>query len=121
GQPKSLAGSLEPYLGRYNLPALAAAVVTEGTIAAAGAVGTRRTGSKIPVAIDDLFHIGSDTKGLTALLAAMLVEAGKIDWGSTVADIFPELAGTMTGSVKPARLDQLLSHTSGISSDNDAI
>ena len=121
GQPKSLDRSLEPYLGRYNLPSLAAAVVTGGKIAAAGAVGTRRAGSNIPVALDDRFHIGSDTKAMTALLAAMLVESGKIGWGSTVTEIFPELAPTMTDAVKPARLDQLLSHTSGIPSDDDAI
>jgi CubicO group peptidase (beta-lactamase class C family) len=120
GRPQPLAGTLEPYVGRYNLPALAAAAVTGGRIVAAGAVGTRRAGSGIPVAPGDRFHIGSDTKAMTALLAGMLVEGGKIGWGSTVADIFPELAGTMTDAVKPARLDQLLSHTSGIPSDNDA-
>ena len=50
------------------------------TIVAAGAVGTRRVGTNIPVGIDDRFHIGSDTKAMTALLAAMLVEEGKLRW-----------------------------------------
>jgi CubicO group peptidase (beta-lactamase class C family) len=114
----SLDRSLEPYLGRYNLPALAAAVVKAGEMVAAGAVGTRRAGTTIPVILDDRFHIGSDAKAMTSTLAAMLVEGGKLGWGSTVADIFPELAGTMDAGVKGVRLDQLLSHTSGIPSDN---
>ena len=111
---------LKPYLAKYDLPALAAAIVKDGTIIAAGAVGTRRVGTNIPVTIDDRFHIGSDTKAMTALLAAMLVEEGKLRWDTTVAEIFPELTGKMAPQVGGIRLEQLLSHTSGIPSDNDA-
>ena len=58
----SLDPVLQPYLAQYDLPALAAAVVRNGTIVvAAGAVGTRRAGTDIPVTVDDRFHIGSDT------------------------------------------------------------
>ena len=116
--------SLNPVLdsmrARFELPALAAAVVKDGKIVASGAVGTRRAGSPIPVTIDDRFHIGSDTKAMTSLLAAMLVEGGQIRWDSTVAEIFPELAMAMDSDVKTVTLEQLLSHTSGIPSDNDA-
>src|SRR3954454_10886807 len=70
--------------------------------------------------IEDRFHIGSDTKAMTALIAAMLVEAGKIRWTSTVGEVFPELAATMDPAVKGVTLEQLLSHISGIPSDTDA-
>lgn len=53
---------LDPIRARFELPALAAAVVKHGKIIAAGAVGTRRAGTVIPVIIDDRFHIGSDTE-----------------------------------------------------------
>ena len=110
---------LQPYLAKYGLPALAAAVVLKGRITAAGAVGTRRAGTQSPVSLTDRFHIGSDTKAMTALVAAMLVEAGKLRWESTVADIFPELSGTTDPALKPVTFEQLLSHTSGIPSDNE--
>ena len=116
----SLNTVLDPIRARFGLPALAAAVVQNGKIVASGAVGTRRAGSVIPVTIDDRFHIGSDTKAMTSLLAAMLVEGGKIRWDSTVAEIFPELVATMDPDIKAVTLEQLLSHTSGIPSDNDA-
>ena len=116
----SLNSTLEPYLARYGLPALAAAVVKNGVIVASGAVGMRRVGADVPVTITDRFHIGSDTKAMTSLLAAMLVESGKIRWISTVAEVFPELAATMNADVKDVTLEQLLSHTSGIPSDNDS-
>ena len=47
-----------------------------GELIASGAVGTRRAGTNDPVTIDDRFHIGSDTKAMTALIAATLVEEG---------------------------------------------
>jgi len=117
--PSALDGTLAPYLDRYKLPALAAAVAVGGEITAAGAVGTRRVGTGNPVTRDDRFHIGSDGKAMTSLLAAMLVEQGKLRWDSTVAQLFPELAGAMAQSVGSVRLEQLLSHTSGIPSDNE--
>ena len=116
----SLDPILQPYLERYDLPALAAAVVKNGEIIASGAVGTRRAGTNNPVTINDRFHIGSDTKAMTALIAAMLVEGGKIRWTSTVGEVFPELAATMDPAVRGVTLEQLLSHTSGIPSDTDA-
>jgi CubicO group peptidase (beta-lactamase class C family) len=116
----SLAPTLAPYLKDYGLPALAAAVVKDGEIIAAGALGTRRAGNAIPVTLDDRFHIGSDTKAMTALLAAMLVEQGKLQWTTTVAEVFPELADTMDTRLRGVTLRQLLSHTSGLPPDNEA-
>lgn len=116
----SLNTELTPYLAKYDLPALAAAVVKDGKVVAVGAVGTRKAGAMIPVAPDDRFHIGSDTKAMTALLAAMLVEEKKIRWDTTVAEAFPELAKTMDARMKTVTLEQLLSHTSGIPGDNKA-
>ncbi|MCX6349100.1 MAG: serine hydrolase [Candidatus Aureabacteria bacterium] len=115
----SLDATLTPYLAKHDLPALAAAVVKNGEVIAAGAVGTRRAGATIPVTINDRFHIGSDTKAMTALLAAMLVEEGKLRWNSTPAEVFPELAEKMDPRLRTVTLEQLLSHTSGIPSDND--
>lgn len=117
----SLDSMLNPYLARYDLPAIAAAVVKDGTVISAGAVGTRRAGAKIPVTINDRFHLGSDTKAMTALLAAMLVEEGKLRWDTTLAETFPELAEKMDPRLRRVTLAQLLSHMSGIPSDNEAI
>jgi len=49
----SLDAVLRPYLSRYDLPAVAAAIVTRGEIVAAGAVGTRRAGTTNPVSVED--------------------------------------------------------------------
>lgn len=117
----SLDSMLNPYLARYDLPAIAAAVVKDGKVISAGAVGTRRTGVKIPVTIHDRFHLGSDTKAMTALLAAMLVEEGRFRWDTTIAETFPELVEEMDHRLRRVTLEQLLSHTSGIPTDNEDI
>ena len=124
GRAASLDDALRPFLMRHGLPALAAAVVRGGEVIAAGAVGTRRAGADAPVTIDDRFHIGSDTKAMTSLLAGTLVEQGAIRWDSTVSDVFPELAAGMavgiTGGLRTVTLKQLLSHTGGIQGPGEA-
>lgn len=117
----SLDEMLTPYLSSYGLPALAAAVAVDGNIVASGAVGTRRAGTQTPVTTKDRFHLGSDTKAMTALLAAMLVEEGKLRWDSTLAEVFPELAGRFDSGLAKVTLTQLLSHTSGVPADNQAM
>jgi CubicO group peptidase (beta-lactamase class C family) len=122
-QPQSLNPTLEPYLKEFGLPALAAAVFKNGEIFAAGAVGTRRAAENVPVTIDDKFHLGSDTKAFTALLAGMYVEQGKLRWDSTMGEIFPELKDKMDPEFAEITVEELLSHTSGLTDDalNDLI
>jgi CubicO group peptidase (beta-lactamase class C family) len=115
----SLNPLLKPYLSDFNLPAIGAAVVKNGEIISSGAVGVRKFGSNIPVTINDPFHIGSDTKAMTALLAAIMVEDGKLAWHSAIAEIFPEIADKMDSKVRVVTLEQLLSHTSGMPGDNE--
>ncbi len=115
----SLAPLLLPLLAEHGLPALAAAAVKDGRIVAAGAVGTRRWGTEAPVTIDDAFHIGSDTKAMTSLLVAMLVEQGTLRWDITVAEAFPDIATGMDAGLRGVTLTQLLSHTGGLPTDNE--
>ncbi len=110
---------LTPYLSEYGLPGIAAAVTKNGKMVAAGVAGVRREGTKIQITMNDKFHIGSDTKAFTALLAAMLVEEGKLTWKTTIAEVFPELSKEMNPDVGAITMEQLLSHTSGIPTDNE--
>ncbi len=113
--PQSLDPMLAPYLQEFGVPAIAAAVFQKGSIVASGAVGTRRAGTLIPVTIDDRFHIGSDSKAFTALLAGQFVQEGKLRWDSTPADVYPELKAEMNAEFAKVTLEQLLSHSSGLS------
>jgi CubicO group peptidase (beta-lactamase class C family) len=118
-------GELDTYLEtvrqQHALPALAAAVVRQGAVVAAGAVGVRALGTDVPVTIDDRFHLGSDTKAMTATLAGMMVEEGKLRWDSTIGEILGGKVQGMNPALAAVTLEQLLSHTSGIPTDNEEI
>lgn len=105
---------LEVLRKQYDLPALAVIVVKDGKICDRAAVGVRKLGDPAPVTIDDQFHIGSCTKSMTATLAAMFIEEGKLRWDSTIAEVFPELNEKMDKQYKIVTVEQLLTHRGGI-------
>jgi CubicO group peptidase (beta-lactamase class C family) len=105
---------LEAIRAKHKLPALAAAVVVHGKVVATDAAGVRRHGTATKVAPDDKFHIGSVTKSMTATVAAMLVEKGKISWTTTIADSFPEFAKNIHSDYRAVTLEQLLANRGGV-------
>jgi CubicO group peptidase (beta-lactamase class C family) len=105
---------LEPIRKKYDLPALAAAVVTRKGVVAVAAVGVRKRGEDAAVTADDPFHLGSDTKAMTAALIASLVEDGKLTWDTTLEKAFPDLAEGMTPAFRKVTLAQLLTHHAGL-------
>ncbi|MFL5281602.1 MAG: serine hydrolase domain-containing protein [Rhodopila sp.] len=116
-----LAETLQPYLARFGLPAVGAVVLHDGKVVASGAIGTRRVGTDIAVTINDRFHIGSDTKAMTVLLAAQFIQEGKLRWDTRLEEVYPELAAKMDPGFRAITLIQLMSHTSGLPSDNDEV
>ena len=109
-----ISGLLEPIRQKHNVPAICAAVVNSDGIVAIGAVGLRRRGDTTPVTTNDLWHLGSDTKAMTAAVVAQLVEQKKVRWTSTLAELFPELADRMHPQLKDVTVLQLLSHHAGL-------
>jgi CubicO group peptidase (beta-lactamase class C family) len=105
---------LEVIRKKHALPALAVVVVKDGQIRERDAVGVRKFGDPKPVTTNDVFHIGSETKSMTATLAAMLIEEGKLHWDTTIADVFPELEGKMDKQYETVTVEQLLTHRGGV-------
>jgi CubicO group peptidase (beta-lactamase class C family) len=101
-----------------GLPAIAAGVMKQGKLLAAGAVGVRKSGTNAAVTAHDKFHIGSDTKAMTATLAATLVGEGKLRWNQTLAEIFPERAAKMHAAYRSVTLEMLLTHRAGMAHDS---
>src|SRR5262249_58310653 len=65
----------------------------------------------------DQFHLGSDTKAMTAALVALFVEKGDLDWDSTLGGTFPDLAGDMSPEVRKITLNELLTHHADFAHD----
>ena len=98
----------------FGLPALAAALVERGQLVAIGAAGLTLAPSGRPLTVDDPMHIGSCTKSMLALAIARLVEKHKLEWNTTITDVFPELMSDMVPVYRHVRLDQLLTHRAQI-------
>jgi CubicO group peptidase (beta-lactamase class C family) len=105
---------------KHKLPGMAAAVVEGGKITALGAAGVRCQGHPEKVTVDDLFHIGSDTKSITATLIAVLIEEGKLRWNSTPVEVFAKRG---IKDIDPAwnrvTLEELLTHRAGVRPNPD--
>jgi CubicO group peptidase (beta-lactamase class C family) len=110
----TLSELLEPIRVRHDLPALGAAIVTSKGLRAVGVVGVRKRGSDVKATVNDQFHIGSDTKALTAALVARLIEAGKLDWDTTLDKAFPELKNDVPDEFRDITVTHLLTHHSGL-------
>lgn len=110
---------LRPIRQKFNLPAMAAAVVTSDGLKWVGAVGVRKRGTEIPVTLDDLWHLGSDGKIMTSTLIARLVERGQLRWDTTLAEVFPEYAPKMHPDFRSVTLLELLSHHAGLPANLD--
>lgn len=84
----------------------------DGVEIAAG--GLRLFGNPSLVSPDDLWHVGSITKSMTATLVARLVETGAIGWDDTVGDVL----GPVIAEIDPALVDltyvNLLTHRAGL-------
>ncbi|MBN1393196.1 MAG: beta-lactamase family protein [Sedimentisphaerales bacterium] len=111
---KDIRSVLEPIREKYNLPAIAAAVIINGHIVASDAAGLRKVGSDVKVSYDDKFHLGSCTKAMTATMIGMLVERSRLQWDTTLAEALPELAGDMHPDYKNVTLKHLLAHRAGL-------
>ena len=65
---KDMSHDIEAIRQKHDLPALAVVVVKDGQICDRVAVGVRKWGDATPVTTNDVFHIGSCTKSMTATL-----------------------------------------------------
>ena len=115
-EPQSidLATQLEPFRAEGKIPGMVALVIQGDRIVAQGAVGVRKLGSPGLITLDDQFHLGSCTKAMTATLAAMLVEEGKLNWNSTLGELFGDDLKNMQPAWKKVTLQQVLAHRSGL-------
>ncbi len=104
---------LTPILAARGVPGVGACLIVGDEVRKLGVAGLREKGGDAPVTVDDLWHVGSCAKAMTATLAAVLVERGVLTWDATPPTVFPELAEAMHESWGRANLRLLLAHRAG--------
>jgi len=112
--PENLPALLEKTRAKHDVPALAAGIIREGDKPHVAVVGVRKRGKDALATADDQWHLGSNTKPFTALLIALLVDQGRLDWDTPLEDIFPGDAEKWCADLKSITPAHLLTHTSGL-------
>ena len=96
-----------------NPVSLGAIVTDKDRTLSITAEGVRRRGGPEPVTTNDLWHIGSNTKAMTAALYGRLVDRALASWDTPLAQLFPSI--TVHPGWQGATARQLLSQTAGLS------
>ena len=105
-----------------QIPELSYAVVTDNSILEIAALGHHSVLLKDTATLNDRFHIGSNTKAMTAYMIAKYVEQGKLNWMEKFFDLFPEWKQQSNPAYHNITLQDLLSHRALIQpfqGDND--
>jgi CubicO group peptidase (beta-lactamase class C family) len=106
----SLAEELEAMRAEHELPALAAAVWRDGKLVELQAVGLRKADDATSkVTTKDYWHLGSNTKAMTATLIGIYVDRGVLKWTDTIGKAFKKV----DKGYADVTLDQLLHHAGG--------
>ena len=72
-----------------GVPGVSFGVIQDGKVVYAGGIGVRELGKKEPVDAKTLYMIASNTKTLTTLMLAKLVDQKKLAWDAPVISILP--------------------------------
>ena len=98
----------------FHVPGLAVGAVIDGEVVLAEGFGQRDIESDLPVTPDTLFAFGSSTKSLTALLVAMYVEDGLLEWEKPVRDYIAGFRMQDPVATEQLTVRDLLCHNSGL-------
>ncbi|SFS51513.1 serine hydrolase domain-containing protein [Brevundimonas viscosa] len=91
---------------------LAGAIVGREGLVWSSARGLRRLDGPEPVTSADRWHLGSNTKAMTAAVFARLVEQGRARWSMPLAEVFP--AVVIDPGWANATLDDFMHHRAGL-------
>ena len=97
-----------------GVPGVSLGLVQDGKVVYSGGLGVRELGSAAKVDGDTLFMIASNTKGLTTLLLAKLVDEGKISWTTPVTQLLPQFKLGNADTTKRVLVEHLICACTGL-------
>lgn len=97
-----------------NIPGVGVALSQNGKVLYQGGVGLANVEKQQPVTADTLFMVASNTKGMTTLLLAKLVELGKLDWQDPVIKHYPAFKLGDEATTKSILIEHLVCACTGL-------
>lgn len=80
---------VETSMKKLGIPGASIAFIDSGKVVFEGGLGVRELGQATPVDANTLFMAASNTKGMTTLLLARLVDEKKLKWEQPVTEVYP--------------------------------
>ena len=80
---------VESGMQQLRVPGVAFSLIDGGKVVFQGGLGVKELGKAAPIDADTLFLAASNTKAITTLLLAQLVDEKRIRWDQPVAQIYP--------------------------------
>ena len=87
---QELRSFVEASMKKLDVPGAGLALIDHGKVVYEGGIGVKELGKPDPVDANTLFMAASNTKGMTTLLLAKLVDAKKLQWNEHVTEIYPD-------------------------------
>lgn len=107
--------ALDDAFAETAAPALAGMVLGPDGPLWTGARGVRRAGGTEAATTRDRWHLGSNTKAITAALYGRLVDRGEAEWGATMSALLPDVA--MDPAWRDVAIEAVMGHVAGLSDD----
>jgi CubicO group peptidase (beta-lactamase class C family) len=89
GRRQAIKGLVDSSRTIAGIPGVAVSLFTSDTVLWEGGFGVKELGKPAPVDADTLFIVASNTKGMSTLLLAKLVDQGKLTWDTPVTQLDP--------------------------------
>ncbi len=86
---EALKSFVETSMKKLGVPGASLALIDNGKVVYEGGLGVRELGKPTPVDAHTLFMAASNTKGMTTLLLARLVDAQKLQWNQPAIQVYP--------------------------------
>lgn len=99
---------------QLGIPGAGVAFIQDGKIVDEGGIGVRKLGRPEKVDVNTRFMIASNTKGMTTLLLAKLVDQGKLRWDQPVVDAYPAFRLGSDDVTKAIRIRHLVCACTGM-------
>lgn len=97
-----------------HVPGVGLALIDHGKVVYEGGLGVRTLGKPAPVDKNTLFMIASNTKGLTTLMLARVVDQGKLQWDEPVVQAFPSFRLGSPATTAKVRIEDLVCACTGV-------
>jgi CubicO group peptidase (beta-lactamase class C family) len=99
---------------KLDIPGVAVAYIDSGKVVLERGYGVKELGKPDPVTVNTLFMAASNTKGMTTLLLAKLVDEGKVKWDDPVTKAYPGFKLGDAKTTAQVRIENLICACTGL-------